>query len=411
MKADLDRLMNERHLDAILVVGAAMHNPPMVYFTGVAHVSDAILVKKRGNEAILFHRDMERGEAERSGLRLKRFEDYPMREWHRELGGDFAKARARLYHEALLEAGVTHGRVAVYGAVDAGAAWAILNHLKSLAPGLEIVGETGDHLIKKAMLTKDEQEMARIRHMGMITIEVVGRTAEFLSSQVVMNEMLTHPDGKPVTIGDVKRRIDLWLAELGAENPEGTIFASGVDAALPHSSGDDAAPLRLGQTIVFDIFPCEKGGGYYYDFTRTWCLGYATDEALAVYEQVRQIYDTVVRELRMGARCSDYQRRAWDLFEKQGHPTQHSEPGTQRGYVHGLGHGVGLYVHERPSFSVDEDLGDTLTPGAVFTIEPGLYYPEKGLGVRLEDTYLANPDGTFERLAEYPYDLVLPVRH
>ena len=87
-----------------------------------------------------------------------------------------------------------------------------------------------------------------------------------------------------------KRRINLWLAERGADNPEGTIFAIGRDAGVPHSTGTASDPLRLGQTIVYDIFPCEAGGGYYYDFTRTWCLGYAPDAVQALYQDVLDVY-------------------------------------------------------------------------------------------------------------------------
>ena len=89
---------------------------------------------------------------------------------------------------------------------------------------------------------------------------------------------MVKPNGDPLTIRDVKQRINLWLSERGAENPEDTIFAIGRDAGVPHSSGNPMTSLRLGQTIVFDIYPCEAGGGYFYDFTRTWCLGYAPDE-------------------------------------------------------------------------------------------------------------------------------------
>jgi Xaa-Pro aminopeptidase len=87
-----------------------------------------------------------------------------------------------------------------------------------------------------------------------------------------------------------------------------------------------------------------------------------------------------------------------------------TDPQTQSGYVHGLGHGVGLYIHERPFFSKYSPERDRLNPGTVITVEPGLYYPEKGLGVRLEDTVWVRPDGQIEVLAEYPYDLVLPMK-
>jgi Xaa-Pro aminopeptidase len=168
--------------------------------------------------------------------------------------------------------------------------------------------------------------------------------------------------------------------------------------------------LRLGQTIIFDIYPCEAGGGYFYDFTRTWCLGYATDEALALYEDVLNVYRRIAGSLQAGTPCQDYQALACELFEGRGHPTPKSHPGTQAGYVHGLGHGVGLYIHERPYFSLNPGEDDLLPFGAVVTVEPGLYYPERSLGMRLEDTYWVRPDGKPEILAQYPLDLVLPMK-
>jgi len=246
--------------------------------------------------------------------------------------------------------------------------------------------------------------------MAQITTEVVGRTADFLIHHRVENEVLIQPDNKPLTVGDVKSRINLWLSELGAENPEGTIFAIGRDAGVPHSSGNPADFVRLGKTIVFDIFPCEAGGGYYYDFTRTWSLGYASDEALELYRQVKNTYDAIVAELTLNTPFSHYQQRTCQLFEDLGHPTIQSNPQTQEGYVHSVGHGLVLHIHEMPFSGAVAGAQDELVPGVVFTIEPGLYYPSREMGFRIEDTYLAREDGTFERLAEYPYDFVLPMR-
>ncbi len=184
----------------------------------------------------------------------------------------------------------------------------------------------------------------------------------------------------------------------------------GRDAGIPHSTGDNQAPLRLGQTIVFDIFPCEPGGGYYYDFTRTWCIGYAPDEALKVYEDVLSVFQQIKSELTAGTACSLYQERVCKLFQQQGHATTLENPRTQEGYVHSLGHGVGLNLHENPYFRLASNGSERLEPGVVITVEPGLYYPERGIGVRLEDTVWVRPDGQVETLADYPLDLVLPVR-
>jgi Xaa-Pro aminopeptidase len=410
MKSDLNSLMETRGIDALLITGPAQQNPAMVYLTGIHHLSEADLIFKRGEQPTLFYRSMERDEAALSGLATRSRDDYSWPDFLKQMDGDPLKARAAMYAAMLRDTGVDRGRVAVYGKADAGWAFSILSTLQDLMPSIEIVSDAWDSLLLKAMATKDQNEIERIRCMGEVTVEVVGRVAEFLSSQAVKDGVLVRPGGDPLTIDDVKGRINLWLAELGAENPEGTIFAIGRDAAVPHSAGTPSDLLRLGQTIIFDIYPCEAGGGYFYDFTRTWCLGYAPDPVQALYEDVRAVYQRIFDDLRLGEPTSSYQRRTCELFEERGHPTVLSDRLTQRGYVHGLGHGVGLHIHERPFFGLDTVVQEQLEPGMVVTVEPGLYYPERSMGVRLENTVWMRPDGKPQVLAEYPLDLVLPVR-
>jgi len=410
MKTDLDTLMSEKNIDALLVTGPAQHNPAMVYLTGGGHLTDADLLKKRGEPAVLFHAPMERDEAARSGLRTISYTSFPLKELLNQSKGDRLRALALRYCKMLEEQGFQGGRVLLYGRGEVGRALALFNILQELMPGLSLVGEADGGLLMEAMATKDSGEIARIRRMGMITTEVVAETQDFLSAQTAKNGRLVDREGDPITIGRVKKMINRWLSERGAENPEGTIFAQGRDAGVPHSSGSDADPLCLGQTIVFDIFPCEAGGGYFYDFTRTWCLGHAPDEAQKLYADVLSVYRQVRGELAVGRTCAEYQARACELFEAQGHATVAKNPATEEGYVHSLGHGVGLHIHERPWFNASMQTQDTLQPGMVFTVEPGLYYPERGLGVRLEDSVWVTPEGKVETLVEYPMDLVIPVK-
>ena len=396
-------------MDALLVLGSGQHNPPMVYLTGGAHFSKAVLVKKRGHEAILFCHPMERDEAAKSGLTVRNISDFPYNTILRRHNGNATAATAELYSRMLKDAGVEHGRIATYGQMDSGQSFAILSALQAFMPEVMLTGEIDDTLMLAAMATKDRDEIERIRRMGQITTRVVGKTADFLSSQRARGQILVSENGEPVTIGYVKKLINLWLAELGADNPHGVIFAQGRDAGVPHSTGDNPSALKLGETIVFDIFPCEPNGGYFYDFTRTWCLGHASDEILALYEDVHTVYTTIMDELEAGAQSTRYQQRTCQLFQEMGHPTIKDDPATQNGYVHGLGHGVGLNLHERPFFQLAPDPNERLDPNVVVTIEPGLYYPERNMGVRLEDTVWIRPDGQKEILAPYPLDLILPL--
>jgi Xaa-Pro aminopeptidase len=404
--------MQAKGLDAILVVGNATHNPPMYYLTGGGHVSAATLIKKRGEGAVLFCNDMEREEAAKSGLKVVLLGTYPWQEMLKEAGGDVARMAAMRLKRMLADCGIIAGRVGIYGHTDISSMLAVLTHLQQIAPEISLIGEPRDgSLFLQAMETKDETEVARIRKMGQITTGVVRRLAEYLTSrQVRADEVLLKEDGTPLTVADVKSRIDLWLAEAGAENPEGCIFSIGRDAGIPHSAGNPTDLLRLGQTIVFDIYPCEAGGGYFYDFTRTWSLGYASPEAQALYDEVKAVYDKVVQALCPNAVFKEYQRLVCEEFEKNGHPTPLHTDAPLEGYVHSLGHGVGLNIHERPWSGLTATDDNVLKPGVVVTIEPGLYYPDKGMGVRIEDTYWVHPDGQIERLADFPYDFVLRMK-
>ena len=410
MKTDLDDLMQSKDLDAILITGPGQHNPAMYYLTGGVHITSADLIKKRGEQPVLFFSPMERDEAAKTGLALKSLGDYRLGELLKQSKGDFTQANILLYQKMLADMDIHSGRMAVYGNMDAGKSYTLFSGLQNALPELEFVGEMGETILLQAMATKDPAEVERMRRMGKITTEAVAQVADFLTSHKGDNEILVNADGQPLTIGDVKNRIQLWLAERGAEIPEGVIFATGKDAGVPHSSGSSTDLLRLGQTIVFDIFPCEAGGGYFYDFTRTWCLGYATEEVQAAYEDVYSVYKQILGELKVDNLCHDYQIRTCELFEERGHATLRSDPQTLQGYVHALGHGLGLHVHELPRFGMAATDNDRLAPGVVVTIEPGLYYPERGFGVRLEDTVWVRPDGGMEILADYPLDLVLPMK-
>ena len=407
MKSDIDRLMTENGMDALLVLGPAGHNAAMTYFTGLAHLTQGYLVKKRNEEPVLLHAPMERDEAKRTGLKLKNLNDYDQLAMLMEAGGDRIHAGSMLLKRVLEDYQVS-GRVGLYGKVELGTPYGILQLLDEALPGVEFVGEDEwSSTLTSARATKDEAEIERIRSVGRITTAVVGDVAEFLTSHQVRDGVLITPDGEALTVGEVKKRINLWLTIRGVENRADTIFAIGADAGVPHSAGSSGDHIELGKTIIFDIFPAEYGGGYCYDLTRTWSLGHASDEVQQIYDDVYDVYEKVSAALIANMPCRDSQILTCDLFDKKGHPTIMGNPKTQEGYVHALGHGVGLDIHEGPVFSHVETNQDTLLPGSVFTVEPGLYYPERGYGVRIEDTVWMRPDGKVEILADYPKDLVL----
>lgn len=412
MKSDLDHLMTERNFDALIVTGPSHANPNMYYLVNGAHVGEVtVVIKKRGAAPVIFANSMERDEAARSGLQVIDRGKYKFVELIKEEKGNRLRARARLLGLMLAEIGITQGRVAVYGREEQGAALAFWNEVMIVHPEIKIVGEGGKSIFDLAMTTKDADEVARIRELGNKTMIVVEQTWNFLASHRANDGVLVKSDGLPLTIGDVKKMIRVWSMEQNIEHPEDFIFAIGRDAGVPHSRGTDTDPIALGKTIVFDIFPSEAGGGYFFDFTRTWCVGFAPPEVQKVHDEVHEIFNIIGDTLAANAPCGKYQTLTNDFFEAHNHPTMRSNPETTEGYVHSLGHGVGLQVHESPSLSDYEGNADTLQPGTIITVEPGLYYPERGFGVRIEDYIWLNPQtNTFETIGEFRKDLVIPIR-
>ena len=407
MKTDLDRWMAERNYAALLVLGGAAHNPPMYYLANGAAVTErTVLVQPRGGAPVLYVSAMERDEARRSGLEVRTA--LPRLN---ELRGDSDElnATARWLGELLAQNGVRGGTVAAYGQADLGAGHALLTALSELHPQYNVVGEFSDGVLHRARITKDAAEVKRIRAVGTKTMRVVAGTEAFLTRHRAKGGVLVKKDGAPLTVGDVKAHIrSLLQAEHIVDPEDGTIFAIGRDAGVPHSRGNDADVMALGQSIVYDIFPAEPGGGYFFDFTRTWCLGDAPPEVEQAYKDVMAAFKAVMAALKPGELCRTYQHLTCDILEARGHPTLRTDPRGVEGYVHSLAHGVGLEIHEAPSFSGVKTNEDRLEPGMVVTIEPGLYYPERGFGVRVEDCVWLNPDtGKFEVLGRYHKRLVL----
>ena len=409
MKGDLDRLMAERQIDALLVEGPdgmGSANAAFNYFVAGADLTGTVL-KKRGEPAILIHSPWEQHQAESTGLQLIPTSRWNMRDIMKRFGNRL-DATIELRRQMFADLGIS-GRVAVYGAVEAGSSYALLRGMAERIPGIEIVAEFDKDLISQARLTKDEGEVAIMRRVGQKTADVVQAVVDYIKSGRANGDTLVDASGTPITIGDVKALISREMAARGLEAPSGTIFAQGRDAGLPHAAGDEAAPLKLGQAIVFDIFPRELDSRYFHDMTRTFAIGYAPPELQQAYDEVMEIFHKVNDELELGAPTKAYQDMTCEYFEQKGHTTIGSTYPIEEGYIHSLGHGLGLEVHEDFGFPSLQDRGDRLVTGAVFSIEPGLYYPDRGYGVRIEDTVYSTPDGRFESLTPFPYDLVIPV--
>jgi Xaa-Pro aminopeptidase len=408
MKQDLDRLMEERGLDAAFVGGAVHGNPSMYYMTSGAGLTKGFVLKKRGEEPVLLCWPMEREEAVASGLAVVNLGQYDFTSILREKGDRLA-ATVELYRRIFADQGVS-GQVGFYGLGDRGRSWILLNALDEELEGIAVQGDFDVTLIEAARATKDGAEAERIRAIGRRTCAIVAQAIEFLQSHEVRDELLVQADGTPLTIGQAHEEINRFIAEQRLEDPEGFIFSIGRDAGIPHNKGTPDDVLALGKTIVFDIFPREAGGGYFFDLTRTFCLGYAPPEVEKAYQDVAECQARVLEAYRVGTQAKHFQQMTCEFFESRGHPTVASDSKAEVGYVHTIGHGLGLDVHEEPSFSDTPDNTSILQPGHVFTCEPGLYYPDRGFGMRIEDVVWIDLEGAVHNLTGFPRELVVEMK-
>jgi Xaa-Pro aminopeptidase len=177
---------------------------------------------------------------------------------------------------------------------------------------------------------------------------------------------------------EVARAAEARIRELGAEPSFPAIVAGGPNGALPHAEPGER-PIGAGELVVFDMGA--KLDGYCSDGTRTFAVGEPGERAREVYELVRDAQARSLDAVRAGLGGEELDGVAREAIAAAGHGER---------FGHGLGHGVGLEVHEAPRLSPRSE--DVLAAGEVVTIEPGVYLPGE-LGVRIEDLVVVEASG------------------
>jgi Xaa-Pro aminopeptidase len=214
---------------------------------------------------------------------------------------------------------------------------------------------------------------------------------------------LLHLDGEPLTAERVRAAIRQECAAAGAPAPPDIMVVSALTTGGGHDPGSGPLPADL--PITIDLWPRDEASGCWADMTRTFVNGEVRPEVAELERLVREALEAARAAARPGIDGRALYDVAAEIFERAGHPTQRTrEPGQllDYGFYFALGHGVGLEVHEPPGLGLAG--GDTLVPGDVIALEPGIEgLPEIG-GVRFEDLVLITEDGS-ELLTRYPYAL------
>lgn len=234
-------------------------------------------------------------------------------------------------------------------------------------------------LLTELRLFKDEAEIDAIRRAQKITDDAFAHILNFIT-----------PDRTEL---EVALEIEFFMRARGSEGTAfETIAVSGTNSSRPHGV---PRPVKLEQGFLTMDFGA-RIDGYCADMTRTVVLGKADADIKRLYNTVLEAQTSAIAGLTCGMKCSDADKIARDIIDGAGY---------QGCFGHSLGHGVGLFVHEKPNFSPAAPADMLLLPGHVVTVEPGIYMEGK-YGCRIEDMIYVQPDGSIVDLTHSPKELI-----
>jgi len=251
---------------------------------------------------------------------------------------------------------------------------------------------------------KSAAQMKGIRRASDAAVAAMGAAAAMLREAEIDGDRLIW-GGEILTAEVVRERIREVCAQAGAPAPPDIMVKPmGPNPAGGHDPG--AGPLPPHTPIEIDLWPRDESTGCWSDMTRAFVRGDISDPIAEIHALVLDAHDRVCSAARPGARCSDLYGIACDVFEAAGHPTGRTKaPGEilREGFFFGLGHGVGLEVHEDPSLGRSGRA--SLIAGDVIAVEPGTSVRALG-GTRVEDLLLVTDDGNERLTGSFPYGLV-----
>jgi Xaa-Pro aminopeptidase len=263
----------------------------------------------------------------------------------------------------------------------------------------------GDHLRGNGVEVTPDRDFFEDRRRVKTDSQLAGMRRAQRAAEAAMDacrELLrTRVQNGGLTVEEVKSAMNVVFASHGT-SADDFIVAPGAQGAVGHDMG--SGPISAGVPIVVDIWPRDNESFVYCDMTRTFVVGEVPDQVREWHRLVKEALDRAISEIKDGASGKAIFDGTCELFEAAGEPTQRTKKAGEAlvdGFFHGLGHGVGLEVHEQPGLG--QLSHKPLQTGDVVTVEPGLYRKGYG-GVRLEDLILVTDNGA-ENLTSYPYDL------
>ena len=395
----LGALLAEENAEALLVVAGSSRDPDLQPFVGGARLGQACVVAHGGGACLVYFTSMEREEAvqaEACDVELMHPADFGMEALRRE-GKSTEEVLAAAVNLAFERAGTRAGRVVLAGRPPAGSVLALARTLEE--GGRQPISGRG--LMLALRRRKTQREIEGIAAAARATVVAFRSLAKTLAGSSVREGGELWLEEERLTVARIKAEAAAVFAGYGLEQPEGSIVAPAEEGATGHSTGTPERVLRAGESVVVDLFP---RGLLFADCTRTFCVGAPPEDLVRAHGLVLDALTRILEAVRPGVRGWTLHERVCRLFEDAGFEVPDKNPASQTGYFHLLGHGVGYELHELPSFRETGPGTEELRAGDVVTIEPGLYDPKAGWGVRLEDLIVVTEDG-MTNLTHLPYDL------
>ncbi len=375
MLEDLDRLMELEEVDGLLAFGNAFENPDIFWLTGFRSPDDISFLHSRGEESLVstsFHA-LERVTKESF---IRRTHD--LTEVVRSLMKE--GRRASEFPEMLLKD--------MLDVEFSGEVLGVPDHFP--ASGLVAIQNLGykvkvvPDLLKDARATKSTYEINLIEKAGKATIGAISQVIELIrDADIGANDVLLY-NKKPLTVKDVKLALDHFLLDHAAESAEDAILAVGEKGFDWHYLGLPEDKLKARVPIIMDVFPRLKQEFYVADVTRTVVKGKPDDKVKQMFDAVLAAADAVFDAMTNGANIDEVNLECYNTLKKHGFDSSRLNPNAVEGMTHGLGHGIGLAIHENPSLYKREACYED---GHVVAIEPGVYLKAHG-GVRMENDFV-----------------------
>ncbi len=374
MHDDLDPLMEQYEIDALLAYGSSFENPNIYWLTGFLSPDDIIYLKNKGEEPLVASAFLAIERVKKESF-IKKTHD--LSEIYIQLLKQNKKIRDnmdRAYDDLLKNQ--FSGKV--LGVPDEFPA-SFLVMLQKMGHEIKVVRD----LVTEARATKSAKEIKIIKKAGDATTDAIAEIIEIVKDcDIGANNVLMH-NKEPLTVGKVKNALDHFLLDKNAESAEDAILAVGEKAFDWHYLGVPEDKLKSEVPIILDVFPRLKQDRYIADVTRTFVKGAVPKRVREMYEAVEEAANATVDALTDGAVIDDVNMACFKTLEKHGFDSRRLNPDAKNGMTHGLGHGIGLDVHELPSTYSRQDL---YAEGNVMAIEPGVYLEGIG-GVRIENDY------------------------